>query len=93
MLLSEKEDKLMLFHSRGFTSQVPEKAFRDVLDKINLDSTPEDRFMKYNTARLQEGVAIIEKGKIPKLLVDDTRSIMSHLYGTKTYILREYIVE
>ena len=49
--------------------------------------------MKYNTARLQEGVAIIEKGKIPKLLVDDTRSIMSHLYGTKTYILREYIVE
>lgn len=93
MLLNEKEDKLMLFHSRGFTSQVPEKAFRDVLDKINLDITSNDRFMKYNTARLQEGVAIIEKEKTPKLLVDDSRSIMSHLYGTKTYILREYLVE
>ncbi len=92
-LLSEKEDKLMLFHSRGFTSQVPELSFRRVLDKINLDTTPDEKFVKYNTARLQEGVAVIEKGKVPKLLVDDTRSIMSHLYGTKTYILREYLVK
>lgn len=83
----------MLFHSRGFTSQVPEKLFRNVLDRINLDNTSDDKFIQYNIARLQEGVAIIEKGKIPKLLVDDTRSIMSHLYGTKTYILREYIVD
>lgn len=48
--------------------------------------------MKYNTAKLQEGVVIIEKEKTSKLLIDDTRSIVSHLYGMKTYILREYLV-
>lgn len=91
-LLDDSEDKLMLFHSRGFTSQVPENEFRNILDKINLDSTSEEKFTKNNTARLQEGVAVIEAHKQPKLLVDDSRSIMSHLHGTKTYILREYSV-
>lgn len=92
-ILDENEKRLMLFHSRGFTSQVPEERFREILDKINLESTSEEKFIKNNTARLQEGVAVIEPHGIPKLLVDDTRSIMSHLYGTKTYILREYIVD
>lgn len=92
-LINKKEDRLMLFHSKGFTSQVPENVFRSILDKINLESISEEKFMQNNTSRLQEGVAIIEKGKTPKLLVDDTRSIMSHLYGTKTYILREYLVD
>lgn len=89
-LLSEKEDKLMLFHSRGFTSQIPEGEFRRILDKINLDTTSDEKFIKYNTKRLQEGVAVIEPQKSLKLLADDSRSIMSHLYGTETYILREY---
>lgn len=31
----------MLFHSRGFTSQIPEEKFREILDKINLESTSE----------------------------------------------------
>lgn len=91
-LLSENEDKLILFHSRGFTSQIPEKKFREILDKINLDTTSEEKFIKYNTKRLQEGVAVIEPQKSLKLLADDPRSIMSHLYGTETYILREYKV-
>ena len=92
-LLNDTEKSIMLFHSRGFTSQVPEGVFRRILDKINLNTTPEERFEKNNIARLQEGVAVIEKGKTPELLVDDTRSIMSHLYGTKTYILREYSID
>lgn len=91
-LLDGSEEKLMLFHSRGFTSQVSENEFKNVLDKINLDNTSEEKFIKNNTARLQEGVAVIEANEQPKLLVDDSRSIMSHLYGTKTYILREYSV-
>lgn len=91
-LLDDREDKLMLFHSRGFTSQVPEKEFREALDKINLDNITEEKFIKNNIARLQEGVAVIEPHKQLKLLVDDSRSIMSHLHGTKTYILREYCV-
>lgn len=92
-LLDEDESKLMLFHNRGFTSQVPENEFKKVLDKINLSSTSEEKFIRYNIARLQEGVAVIEPNCNPKLLVDDTRSIMSHLHGTKTYILREYSVD
>ena len=92
-LLSENEDRLMLFHSRGFTSQIPEKEFRRILDKINLDTTSDEKFIKYNTKRLQEGVAVIDPQKSLQLLADDSRSIMSHLYGTETYILREYRVD
>lgn len=91
-LLNDTEDKLMLFHSRGFTSQITEKEFKAALDKINLSDTDEEKFRKNNIARLQEGVAVIEPDKQIKLLVDDGRSIMSHLHGTKTYILREYCV-
>ena len=83
----------MLFHSRGFTSQIPEKEFRRILDKINLDTTSDEKFIKYNTKRLQEGVAVIDPQKSLQLLADDSRSIMSHLYGTETYILREYRVD
>ena len=92
-LLSENEDRLMLFHSRGFTSQIPEKEFRRTLDKINLDTTSDEKFIKYNTKRLQEGVAVIDPQKSLQLLADDSRSIMSHQYGTETYILREYRVD
>lgn len=38
-LLNDTEKSIMLFHSRGFTSQVPESVFRRILDKINLDTT------------------------------------------------------
>lgn len=91
-LPNDTEDKMMLFHSRGFTSQITEKEFKAALDKINLSDTDEEKFKKNNIARLQEGVAVIEPDKQIKLLVDDGRSVMSHLHGTKTYILREYCV-
>jgi len=52
------------------------------------------QYDKYNMKRLQEGVVIIDPKKEEiKLLVDDVRSIMSHLYDSKTYILREYQVD
>ena len=92
-LLIKDEDRLMLFQRRGFTSQVCESDFRSALKEVNHGNLTEEKFVKYNTARLQEGVAVIETTGTPKLLVDDTRSIMSHLHGTETYILREYIVD
>ena len=92
-LLNEQEDRLMLFHSKGFTSQVPETDFRDVLNHINSGNVSEKQFIESNIARLQEGVVVVNPQGSLKLLVDDTRSIMSHLYGTKTYILREYAVD
>lgn len=92
-LLGKNEDRMMLLHSKGFTSQVPEKEFREVLDKINLSPISEEKFVENNISRLQEGVAVIDHNQTPRLLVDDTRSIMSHLHGTKTYILREYLID
>lgn len=98
-LLSEDEDRLMLFHNKAFTSEVQESQFRDTLrsldskkDKPFDEGAFEKKFTSKNVARLQEGIPVIDKGKTLKLLVDDTRSIMNHLYDTRTYILREYMI-
>lgn len=90
-LLDKGENRLMLFHSKGFTSEIREEDFRAELNQV-LGHITDKKFVARNTRRLQEGVAVIEPGCTPKLLVDDSRSIMSHLYATKTYILREYVV-
>lgn len=92
-LLNENEDKLFLYHVRGFTTEIPEKNYRELINQLELKDVNEENFKSKNVLRLQEGIAIIENGKAPKLLVDDSRSIMSHLYNTKTYILRQYDVE
>ncbi len=92
-LMNEDEDKLMLFHNKSFTSEVPEYKFRETLKSLDFKKDKpfdEKKFTSKNVARLQEGIPVIDKGKDLKLLVDDTRSIMSHLYDTQTYILREY---
>lgn len=92
---SDDENHLMLFHKKGFTSEVPEDNFRKMLAIATREkggTVSEERFISKNTARLQEGIPIIEAGKPLKLLVDDPRSVMNHLHGTCTYILREYEV-
>lgn len=98
--LSDKdESKLILFHHKAFTSEIPESEFRNILFSLgskkdeHIDEEAfEKRFTIKNIARLQEGIPVIGKGSNLKLLVDDTRSVMSHLYDTQTYILREYII-
>lgn len=92
-LLNTDEDKLFLYHVRGFTTEICEKKYRELINQLESEDVSEEKFEKQNVSRLQEGIAIIENGKAPKLLVDDSRSIMSHLYNTKTYILRQYDVE
>ena len=89
---SKDENRLMLYHEKGFTTEIPEKDFRKQIDAINKNPITDEEFVEFNTKRLQEGVAVIETEQNMHLLVDDTKSIMSHLYDTKTYILREYIV-
>lgn len=94
-LNNQDETRLMLFHRREFTSEIPEDEYRRLLSlasKVKGDVVSEERFTKNNIARLQEGVPVIETDKPLKLLVDDPRSVMNHLYGTCTYILREYEV-
>lgn len=92
---NQDENRLMLFHRRGFTTEIPEDEYRKLLalaSKVKGDTVSEERFAEKNIARLQEGVPVIDAGKPLKLLVDDPRSVMNHLYGTCTYILREYEV-
>ena len=92
-LSSKNEDKLILFHKRGFTNEIPEDEFKKRINRINSSEISADEFITLNKKRLQEGIAVIENGEDLKLLVDDKKSIMSHLYDTQTYIVREYLVD
>lgn len=90
---TQDENRLMLFHQRGFTTEVPEDEYRAILALASKEkgaAVSEERFIAKNVARLQEGIPVIDGDKPLKLLVDDPRSVMNHLYGTCTYILREY---
>lgn len=89
-LLSEQENLLITFQKKGFTSEIPESNYKQLLSSVGQLS--DERFFEKNTTRLQEGISIIEPDKEIKLLVDDPRSIMSHLYDTCTYILYEFTV-
>lgn len=91
-LLDGDEKKLMLFHKRGFTSEIRERDYKELLQERWGEEYNENRFMNTNIARLQEGIAVIEDATPIRLLVDDPRSIMSYLHDTKTYILRKYIL-
>lgn len=90
---SKEENRLVLFHRKGFTSEMPEGLYRRKIDDINNEPITDDEFKDHNTKRLQEGVAVIESDGDIHLLVDDKKSIMSFLYDTNTYILREYLVD
>lgn len=78
---------LILFHSRRFTTQLPEDIFCTAIHPQT-----QNEWTAQNTARLQEGVAVIESDQTPHLLSDDSRSLMSLLFHTRAYILREYAV-
>lgn len=91
--LTGDNDSIMLFHKRGFTNEIPESDYKSLISMTSKQHgapVSDERFTLMNTARLQEGIPIIEKCKDMKLLVDDKRSLMNHLNGTCTYILREY---
>lgn len=87
------EQHLILFHKKGFTTQIPEERYKTMLQTLYADSYNNELFETYNKSRLQEGIVVIDKNNPPTLLVDDSKSIMNHMYGTRTYILREYNID
>lgn len=91
-LLDTDEKSLILFHKRGFTSEIKETDYRNLLQERWKEEFNEERFINANIMRLQEGIAVIDDAASIRLLVDDSRSIMSSLYDTKTYILRKYVL-
>lgn len=88
--LASKSEALVLFQEKGFTNQVPEKEFVKLLNTLRAGKCSQEELKKEKIKRMQEGVMVIEDGKPIKALVDSPTSVMSHLYGTKTYILRQY---
>lgn len=88
-LCKNKTNTLVLLQERGFTEQMPQQEFVNLLNTLRGGKCSRDEIKKEGTKRMQEGVTVID-GKSVKMLVDSPTSIMSHLYGTKTYILREY---
>lgn len=96
-VLSERnEDKdILLFHTRKFTKEIPlyeyQKRLKNRWGKNHVDN---ELIQQLYTKRLQEGVAVIDSPKAkPRLLVDDSRSVMSSLWENKTYIIRRYRCE
>lgn len=90
--LSMKDQSLVLFQEREFTKQIPEKEFVELLKTLRGGECSQEDIKKEKIKRMQEGVMVIEAGKPIKALVDSPTSVMSHLYDTKTYILRQYDV-
>ena len=89
-LKNNEANRLFVYLEKSFTNELPEEVFKKYINPVdsNMSSAQYDKF---NVPRLQEGIVVIDPSANDlKLLVDDPRSIMSHLYDTKTYILREY---
>lgn len=88
--LNVNNNEILLFHERGFTKEIPEDKYKELLSNIWKNAERDDLFENSNTKRLQEGIAVIEGNNEPKLLVDDPRSLMYALWKDRTFILRRY---
>lgn len=93
--LEEKPEKaLFIFHKREFTSELPEKEFEDIVFDIrNINDKESEEFKNENIRRLQEGISVVESDGSIHLLIDDPRSMISHMKHAATYIFREYKIE
>lgn len=90
----QSDHSLFMYLKKGFTSELPENVYKERLKLVDQSiETDRAKFIDYNKKRLLEGVAIIGTDNSIALLVDDSRSIMSHLYSTNTYIIREYKID
>lgn len=75
------------------SKHVPLQAFQDQLDQAIAGGVIEaDMRDSFLTDRLEDGIAVIEEGKKPYLLVDSERSLLREMYGLRYCILRSYQV-
>lgn len=87
---------LYTYVNRRVTKEIPETCFREDVESTMKNTATvkekEAKFREFNTPRLREGIAVIDMNdnKNIKLLVDDTRSVISHIYNLSTHMLREY---
>ncbi len=82
----EKENtNLPTFLMCDITKHIPIDMFEKSIE--HLDESEQEKLKLH---RLMDGIAVIGNDDKVKLLVDDNRSLMSTLYNTKLYILREY---
>ena len=87
---------LYTYVNRSVTKEVPQHVLRQRVESTMKDTATdeekEEKFRKHNISRLQEGIVVIDMNDDEniKLLVDDSRSVISHIYGLATHMLREY---
>lgn len=81
-------DKIYQYRDITITSHVPKNIFDVKLECTGI-TEPEEINKRY-TDRLQDGVAVIEDGKEPYLLLDSKRSMLRKMYNIRYSILREY---
>lgn len=84
-------DKIYQYRDITVTSHVTKEKFDEKLRNTKINE-PEEIIKRY-TDRLQDGVAVIEDGKEPYLLLDSDRSMLKQIYGIRYSILREYDFE
>lgn len=87
-------DRIYQYWEMKLTNHVPEAVFREQLKVATANgSIEEDMADSYLLDRLQDGVAVIEEGKGPYLLIDSPRSMLHDVYNLRYCILRSYLLD
>ncbi len=83
--LENIDEYIPVFLTCEITKHKPIKIFEK-----HIENLPKEEQERLKLNRLMNGIAIINDNKTVNLLVDEAGSLMSTLYDTKLYLLREY---
>ncbi len=83
--LENLDSNIPVFLTSDITKHKPLEIFEKHIEHL-----PKEEQERLKLNRLMNGITIINDDKTVNLLVDDERSLMSTLYDTKLYLLREY---
>ncbi len=83
--LDKKDSNLPMFLMCDITKHIPIGMFEKAISHL-----PKEEQEKLKLHRLMDGIVVVDQDESVNLLVDDHRSLMSTLYNTKLYLLREY---
>ncbi len=83
--IDKENTNLPIFLMCDITKHIPIKLFEKSIKHLEKSERE-----KLKLHRLMDGIAVVSNDDKVTLLVDDNRSLMSTLYNTKLYVLREY---
>ncbi len=83
--IEQESSNVPVFLMCDITKHIPIEIFEKSIE--HLEKSEQEKLKLH---RLMDGIVVVGNDDSVKLLVDDNRSLMSTLYNTKLYILREY---